>query len=197
MFKHAAIAAAVAVAFVATPASAATVVYETGTNIVLTFNPTTNDWDGSFRFRAINTTPGAPNGNFQADYTFISPITGLGSATAGNVIVSGNLGSDLNFSQAFLNGVAGIALNFGSASTAWIFDAPVTPGLNTLTFTGIVNPNGDQTGNALATGSLTIAASVPEPMTWALFILGFGAVGSVMRRRSADVRIAKASLNFA
>ena len=39
--------------------------------------------------------------------------------------------------------------------------------------------------------------AVPEPTTWALFILGFGAIGSTLRRRNANVRVAKASLNFA
>lgn len=37
-----------------------------------------------------------------------------------------------------------------------------------------------------------IAAGVPEPATWALMILGFGAVGGAMRRRQA-----KASVRFA
>ena len=37
--------------------------------------------------------------------------------------------------------------------------------------------------------SLSVAA-VPEPATWALMILGFGAVGGAMRRRSAKVRFA-------
>lgn len=41
------------------------------------------------------------------------------------------------------------------------------------------------------------STAVPEPATWALFILGFGAIGHTMRRRSSKVRVAKASLNFA
>lgn len=40
-------------------------------------------------------------------------------------------------------------------------------------------------------------APVPEPTTWALFILGFGGMGFAMRRRNAKVRVAKAALHFA
>lgn len=40
-------------------------------------------------------------------------------------------------------------------------------------------------------------AAVPEPTTWALFILGFGMIGAALRRRSRAVRDIKAKLNFA
>ena len=30
-----------------------------------------------------------------------------------------------------------------------------------------------------------VAAAVPEPTTWAMMIMGFGLVGSAMRRRNA------------
>lgn len=35
--------------------------------------------------------------------------------------------------------------------------------------------------------SLSVAGAVPEPSTWAMLILGFGALGSMMRRRRAAV----------
>lgn len=40
------------------------------------------------------------------------------------------------------------------------------------------------------TGARGITASVPEPATWALMILGFGAVGYSLRRRGARLQIA-------
>lgn len=197
MFKHAAFAAAAATAFVAAPATAATVVYETGTVIALTYQPVTDSWDGAFRYRVNNAVPGLANGAFTASFTFVSPVNGEASATSSNVIVSGMGNTDINFTAAFLNGNPGSVINFGGASTAWVFDVPVSPGVNTVSFSGFLNPNGNGVGDALATGSLTLAAVVPEPATWALFILGFGAIGHTMRRRSSKVRVAKASLNFA
>ena len=41
------------------------------------------------------------------------------------------------------------------------------------------------------------AGIVPEPATWALFILGFGVIGATLRRRSGAVRVSKAQLHFA
>jgi hypothetical protein len=44
-----------------------------------------------------------------------------------------------------------------------------------------------------STGSLTFNAAVPEPGTWAMMLLGFGAIGMVMRgrrRRPALAQIA-------
>ncbi|HYF29464.1 MAG TPA: PEPxxWA-CTERM sorting domain-containing protein, partial [Candidatus Paceibacterota bacterium] len=40
-------------------------------------------------------------------------------------------------------------------------------------------------GNVVGSGNLEIlgAGAVPEPATWAMMILGFGAVGSLVRRR--------------
>ena len=47
-------------------------------------------------------------------------------------------------------------------------------------------------------GSVTaLNGAVPEPATWALIILGFGAVGATLRRRSGAVRVSRARLNFA
>lgn len=44
--------------------------------------------------------------------------------------------------------------------------------------------------------AMAIGGAVPEPATWALFILGFGAVGGALRRRSAKATASRASLAF-
>ncbi len=41
------------------------------------------------------------------------------------------------------------------------------------------------------------STAVPEPSTWAMLILGFGVMGSAMRRRNNEGRVTKASLKFA
>lgn len=53
-----------------------------------------------------------------------------------------------------------------------------------------VRLSGVQSGNGLVTIDLLPAAvgSVPEPATWSMMILGFGAIGVAMRRRKLTVR---------
>ncbi len=191
--------AALAAVAVAVPATAATVIYTSGTDVALTYRPITDDYDGAFRFRVVNLTPGDPNGDFTADLTFDSSIVGLGSAQVGSVIVRGDLGSDVDFFTLLINGTPGSVSN-GPGSSGFVIDAPVTFGTNTLTITGRLNPTGDRTGDGLVTGSVTIAAVaavVPEPATWGLFIMGFGAIGAALRRRSSQIRVTKAKLHFA
>ena len=111
--------AAVSAVAIAAPASAATVVYTTGTDVALSYRPMTDDFDGAFRFRVINTTPGDPNGDFLAELTFDSSIVGVGSAQAGSVIVRGDLGSDVDFFDLLINGVSGGVSN-GPFSSAFV-----------------------------------------------------------------------------
>lgn len=60
-----------------------------------------------------------------------------------------------------------------------------------------------QTGRATLVGNSTVPLfgiaiqAVPEPGTWAMMILGFGAVGGAMRRRSATAKTARMRLTYA
>jgi hypothetical protein len=47
--------------------------------------------------------------------------------------------------------------------------------------TGIHGLDGSSTGNVLL-GNLVVTAAVPEPSTWAMMLLGFGAIGFAARR---------------
>ena len=74
----------------------------------------------------------------------------------------------------------------------------LSQGAQTLTINGTLSRSPG--GNAFARigGQLTLTgAVVPEPATWALFILGFGAIGGALRRRGGAVRLSKAKLHFA
>jgi opacity protein-like surface antigen len=45
------------------------------------------------------------------------------------------------------------------------------------------------TDNQLGRGAISFGNAVPEPATWALMILGFGAVGGAMRRRQVKTAV--------
>ncbi len=48
-----------------------------------------------------------------------------------------------------------------------------------------INPINATSGNDFALDNLSFASAVPEPSTWAMFFLGFGAIGLMMRRRQS------------
>jgi hypothetical protein len=196
MFRTLGIAAAAAVAFAAAPASAATVAYgaiNPGGNVTLT--PAGPGAVSS----AISFDVSGTAGSFTATFNFVNPFnpaaaTGSASFDFDPDVVqftSGTFGPGSTFSLA--------SPGTGSAITVQFVNMAAGP--QTLTLMGNFNPNGlPAGGNAFARvgGSLNLTGgAVPEPATWALFILGFGAMGHAMRRRSSKVRIAKASLNFA
>lgn len=213
--------AALATALVAAPASAAVVFTTTweldqvpdgpaaGTYKIYNNPPTTSvaGWTPETQIELQNNVAGSPSpvggkvfaeldadfnssmsriiGPGTYDLSFLySPRPGVGFGSNG-ILVSLN-GSELG--QISATGLSG-------GNTAWstIVMQRFTVGSNsTLTFTA--NGTSDSLGGYI--DNITLAA-VPEPTTWALFILGFGAIGYAMRRRSSKVRVAKASLNFA
>ena len=74
-----------------------------------------------------------------------------------------------------------------------------TPTFLASNYTGTVDEvrinalNGYWVGDDFTFSTLTPFGAVPEPSTWALMILGFGAVGGAMRRRQS----VKAAIRFA
>lgn len=198
MFKKAAIAAAAAtVAFVAAPASAAVTVTTSMSPFVAGNNNGTPVWNATIGAFLSGNNLAPTGGAFSATYTFSTagfvPQPNLGSASAVNVQLQP--GSNIDFTGITLNGVAGTVTNVSVSSMAVVFDVPLTSGVQTLIINGRLNPPSG-VGNASFGGNITLAA-VPEPATWALFILGFGAVGAGMRRRSSQVRNTKAAIRFA
>lgn len=190
MFKYAALAAVAATAFYALPATAATVIMNApGTPSpggVITLNPLgPNQVAG---FLGFDVTGDA--GVFSATFTFDNPFT---PAAAGGSAVFNFDGSTIVFTSGDISG-GGVAVvtNTGAGSSIQVDRASLPFGPQTLTFNGTFNGN----GTARVGGQLALTA-VPEPSTWAMFILGFGALGFAMRRRNAKVTSAKATLRFA
>ena len=82
-----------------------------------------------------------------------------------------------------LNGSSGFALNLYNNLASLGGDAQY--GL----IDSVSNPGGYNTVNS-TTVSVNLSA-VPEPATWAMMLVGFGAIGFGLRRRRSDVRIAQ------
>lgn len=200
MFKKIAFAAATAVAFAATPAMAAHVVYTAPTA------DTDADGTGNITLTpagvgAVSSTLGfnvTAAGNFTATFEFFNPFN---PATAGGSAVFNFDGDIVTFTGGNISGGGLFVPQIGPTGSSIQVDLTgLSAGAHTLSFSGTLAPSGGPNpGNSFASigGQLTLTGVVPEPATWALFILGFGAIGHTMRRRSSKVRMAKASLNFA
>ncbi|UUR07682.1 PEPxxWA-CTERM sorting domain-containing protein [Sphingomonas glaciei] len=75
-------------------------------------------------------------------------------------------------------------LDFASDGTLWGQNNGTFNVINSSTFASI--PDGASAGGNFAFGMAiapSISAAVPEPSTWAMMLIGFGAIGASMRRR--------------
>lgn len=91
----------------------------------------------------------------------------------------------VDFTSAILSGLGGpynlVEINDDGTNEFWRLANPITLDPSTYTLT----INGNNTGAGSLGGSITIrpAVAVPEPATWAMMLVGFGAIGFAMRRR--------------
>jgi hypothetical protein len=86
--------------------------------------------------------------------------------------------TDINFNNVTLNGVSFDIVRTGASEFRELVNRALNPvgSNNTILVTGTTG------GNAAFSGTLSFAA-VPEPTTWAMMLIGFGAVGYSMRKR--------------
>jgi hypothetical protein len=130
---------------------------------------------------------------YYADFTFTTTfsLAGFDKATAK---LSGFVGAD-NEATVFLNGVNiggvyGYRLGTFQELTAFstLDSAAFNSGLNKL---DVVLRNIDRDAavrvDGLSVTADAITASVPEPATWGMMLLGFGLVGAGMRRRKSTL----------
>jgi hypothetical protein len=119
-----------------------------------------------------------PSADFGVEFLIDAPISG--EFDAGGVIYQID---SLGFRALIAGG--GFDIVYGPDSFFSAFDGPVL-------FTGLTSAPTFKLGTFSPFNStLTISeTAVPEPATWGLMILGFGAVGAALRRRGRALRLA-------
>ncbi len=218
MFREIGFLAATAVALTAVPASAAVVFTTTWEadqvpggptpgNYIIYNNPptpTVAGWTVDTQLELQNNVAGAPAANggevfaeLDADanssiYRIIAPgtytLSYLYSPRPGVAFDSNNINVTLD--GANISMISGL----GGGATAWsTINSPVF----TVTGAGVLRISAGGVSDSLGgyIDNITLTA-VPEPATWALFILGFGAIGATMRRRTAQISSVKGALRF-
>jgi len=121
----------------------------------------------------------ATTGAFTDTFNFFLPTGQVGAS-----LTSSDTTNDLMFTGITFNGVSGIAGTGlgGDPGAAISAQMVVSGGQQELILTG--SGGAAATFGGTANFSPTIA-SVPEPASWALMIIGFGSAGAMLRKRRA------------
>ncbi len=120
---------------------------------------------------------------FSAGFTFQNPIDVLAYTLGGGYGAAGPF-------DFFNTPSIATSTTIGQAKPFTTYSLSFTAGQAGALKAFIGTSSNDNVGPILDNFALTIAAGVPEPSQWLLLILGFGAVGATMRRKSAAVRYA-------
>ena len=135
---------------------------------------------------------GLGSGTFTDTFLFRIDQNGLGSGSI-TTILSGlpMSATDLDFTSViFNNGVTDYVVDTstGSVEQGGLANIPITFGTqNSLTVNYLSRGQGSYSGTLTFT-----PGPIPEPATWAMMLLGFGAMGMVIRRRKQRTRVAYA-----
>jgi hypothetical protein len=139
---------------------------------------------GTFGDDAVTCGGAAGPCTFTRTFSFVTPAGfTLASADITSIATTNPL-TNIDFSSVTLNGVNFNILSTGQQEFRNLLNQVLVVGGN-----NIISVNGTTGGEAAFRGTLSFAASaVPEPTTWAMMLVGFGAVGYSMRRRPATAR---------
>ncbi len=123
---------------------------------------------------------------FERTFTFTTPAGfTLASADITSNFTGSNMATNLDFSSVTLNGTNFNILSTGQQEFRNLLNQSLAAGgTNTILVRGTTG------GDAAFSGTLSFAGSaVPEPATWAMMLVGFGAIGGAMRRRNTTARV--------
>jgi PEP-CTERM motif len=155
---------------------------------------------------------GITGGDFMDQFLFSIGMTGAGTigAGSGSIITSATAfldTTDLDITSViFNNGTSDFAANLvlrdaagnmcttrgsgtcGTSEGYALSGVPIIGGaLNSLSVTGFSRGAGSYGGNL----TFTPNSAVPEPATWAMMLLGFGAIGFQLRRKRSGAALAQ------
>lgn len=143
---------------------------------------------------------GIPTGSFQDIFQFTIPQTGFGSGSLSTSTPLSSLDATFtNISSVVFNDFLGTTLvnsltasktTIGLTEFFGLSGVPITPGhTDQIVVTGNI-PNANGNGSYGGNVSFVPTSTVPELGTWAMMLVGFGAIGFVMRRRpKAEPRV--------
>jgi hypothetical protein len=138
---------------------------------------------GTFGDDAVTCSASGTTGpcSFTRTFSFVTPAGfTLASADISSLAIAGNALTNIDFTSVTLNSVNFNILATGQQEFRNLLNqALVVGGNNVIAVTGTTG------GEAAFRGTLSFASTsaVPEPTTWAMMLIGFGAVGYSMRRR--------------
>ena len=92
----------------------------------------------------------------------------------------GTLNQNIDFTSVLLNGTAFNLSPHGQTEGGNLLNQALLAN-NTLTVNGVAGTTAG--ADAAFSGTLSFARAVPEPATWAMMLIGFGAVGVSLRRK--------------
>jgi len=129
--------------------------------------------------------------SFSQSFNFVTPAGfNMASLDITSNYTGVNTTANIDFTSVTFNGTEFDILSTGQQEFRNLLNQTITAGAtNTINVAGITGGNGAFSG----TISLANVAAVPEPGTWALMLLGFGAVGWSMRRRQAGAHLLQAA----
>lgn len=162
----------------------AAITVDGGTTVDVT-GPTGDDLTFSLGYSDSDT-----NSPFTEALVFTNTLAGLYGLTLTTTASSAGASNDVDLTSALLTGgtivgsidllADGLIFNNDILESYGLFNLGLGAGTYTLTIQGTRGSTGSFGGNVAFN-------AVPEPATWAMMLLGFGAVGFAMRRRRTPV----------